>query len=126
MILLDTAALLYWTLSPTHLTAQATTAIAQAEQVLLSSISIWEIGLKASTGKLALPLPLRTYVETVKIANKVEITPVTELTWLMNVELAWGHKDPADRTIVATAILLDCPLVTSDQRIRSFYPKAIW
>jgi PIN domain nuclease of toxin-antitoxin system len=126
MILLDTSALLYWTLSRKNLTGQATSAIAQAEKVFLSSISIWEIGLKASNGKLALPLPLRAFVETVKKANKVEIIPVTEMTWLKNIELAWNHKDPADRTIVATAVLLGCPLVTSDQRIRSFYPDTIW
>jgi len=30
------------------------------------------------------------------------------------------HRDPADQIIVATARLLDCPLVTADSQIRSY------
>ena len=47
-------------------------------------------------------------------------------TWLANLELSWDHRDPADRTIVATAVVNDCPLVTSDRAMRDFYPCAVW
>jgi PIN domain nuclease of toxin-antitoxin system len=30
------------------------------------------------------------------------------------------HKDPADQIIVATARILDCPLVTYDRKIRAY------
>lgn len=30
------------------------------------------------------------------------------------------HKDPADQIIVATARIYDCPLITSDKRIRHY------
>jgi PIN domain nuclease of toxin-antitoxin system len=43
-----------------------------------------------------------------------------------NIELEWEHRDPADRTIVATARHFGCPLVTPDARILAFYPRAIW
>ena len=52
--------------------------------------------------------------------------PVDVLTWIKNIELDWDHRDPADRTIVATASLHACPLVTSDSAIRAFYSQTIW
>lgn len=126
MIVLDTAALLYWTLAGEKLSVKATQAIDGAQEIIISSISIWEIGLKARHGKLSLPLPVGGYVERLKEVEKVQIVPVTEATWLANLELVWDHKDPADRTIVATASLLGCPLITSDEQILSFYAAAVW
>ena len=61
-----------------------------------------------------------------KETDRVRNEPVTEMTWLKNLELTWDHKDPADRTIVATATLFSCPLITSDPEIRSFYANAVW
>ncbi len=126
MILLDTSALLYWTVRDNELPDTARQVIEVAEDIRISSISIWEIGLKSQKGKLQLPVPLRDYVQRIRNMANVTILPVDEQIWLKNVELDWPHRDPADRTIVATAMLLDCPLVTSDVAMRDFYPKAIW
>ena len=125
-VVLDTSALLYWTIADEHLTMKAVQAITQAEQIIVSSISIWEIGLKVKNAKLSLPLSIQEYVVALKQTDRVQIVPVTEITWLKNLELNWTHKDPADRTIVATASLLSCPLITSDQAIRAFYNRSIW
>jgi PIN domain nuclease of toxin-antitoxin system len=38
----------------------------------------------------------------------------------------WDHRDPADRTIVATVKLRNIPIITKDPLIRNFYPKTIW
>ncbi len=46
--------------------------------------------------------------------------------WLGSVALNWNHRDPADRVIVATASILNCPLVTSDRLISGYYAAAIW
>ncbi len=126
MIVLDTSALLYWAFAPEKLSVNAASAIETADEVIISSISIWEIGLKVKRAKLELPLSPEAFVAHLKGADRVRIEPVTEVTWLKNVDLAWEHKDPADRTIVATAGLFSCPLITSDQEIRLFYPDAVW
>jgi PIN domain nuclease of toxin-antitoxin system len=47
-------------------------------------------------------------------------------TWLANQERNWEHKDPADRTIVATASVRGRPLIASDATILAFYEKAVW
>lgn len=126
MIVLDTCALVFWTLDPQRLSPAAQAAIDAAEKKIISSISIWEIGLKVKREKLVLPLAVDDYVDNLKKVEGVGILPVDEKTWLKNLQLDWPHRDPADRTIVATATLCSCPLVTSDGAIRSFYAETIW
>lgn len=126
MVVLDTSALLYWTLSTDRLSEPARLTIEAASELLVSSISLWEIGIKAGKGKLELPLSLREYCERLARVDLVTILPVDLETWLANLELPWEHKDPADRTIVATASLRGCSLVSSDRAIAAFYSKTVW
>jgi PIN domain nuclease of toxin-antitoxin system len=126
MIVLDTSALLFWTLDPVQLSAQANLAIEKADHLIVSSISVWEIALKVKRGKLDLPLSISNYVEGLDRLERLEILSVDVQTWLDNLRLDWDHRDPADRTIVAIAERLDCPLVTSDHIIADFYPKTVW
>jgi PIN domain nuclease of toxin-antitoxin system len=126
MVVLDTSALLFWTLNRKKLTPAAVRAITEAHRILVSSISIWEIGIKVHREQLILPVSLGDYVEKLHHINRLEIVPVDESMWLENLELEWEHRDPADRTIVAVARLYACPLVTSDRVIRNFYKDTIW
>ena len=124
--MLDTSALLFWTLDPDRLSEKAAKSILAADSIVISSISIWEIGLKVKRGKLQIPLSIDHYAEGLQHLDGLEIRDVDVPTWLLNLALRWDHRDPADRTIVATAQLLGCPLVASDRKIASFYEKTIW
>ena len=126
MIVLDTSALLYWTLDPSQLSIKANHAIEQADQIMVSSISVWEIALKVKQHKLILPLMIPEYVDRLQRIEALEILPVDVQTWLDNLDLSWEHRDPADRTIVALATHYDCPLITSDQVIADYYSKTTW
>ena len=125
-IVLDTSALIYWTLDPEKLTPTARDAIDQATPIIISSISIWEIGIKTQKGRLSIPLPIDDYARQLQRVRRVEILPVDTETWLTNLSLDWMYRDPADRTIVATARLLNAPLITSDGTIRASYTQTIW
>ena len=126
MIVLDTSALIFWTLDPVQLSAPARQAIEGEDRLVVSSISVWEIALKVKRGKIELPLSIGDYVERLQRLEKLEILPVDARTWLDNLDLDWEHRDPADRNIVAIAARLDCPLVSSDGVIADFYLKTIW
>ena len=126
MIVLDTSALLYWTLDPANLSQVARKVIEQADRILISSISIWEIALKVKRQKLVIPLSIGDYAERLQRLELLEITPVDDKSWLANLNLPWEHRDPADRTIVALARRFNCPLVSSDQVMADFYPNTIW
>ena len=99
MVVLDTSALLYWAFAPEMLTEKAAAAIASAQEIVINSISIWEIGLKVKNGKLDLPLSPAAFVVQLEMTDKVRIEPVSAAIWLKSLELAWAHKDPADRAL---------------------------
>ncbi len=126
MVVLDTSALIYWTLDQDGLSEAARKAIEDSEKVVASSISVWEIALKVKRLKLEIPLHVADYVDRLQRIEILEILPVDVRTWLDNLDLEWEHRDPADRTIVAVATRLDCPLISSDRVIADFYPKTIW
>jgi PIN domain nuclease of toxin-antitoxin system len=126
MVVLDTAVLLLWTLDPAQLSTNAETAIAGADEIVVSSISIWEIALKAKRGRIVLPVSIDEYVSRLGKVDGLEILAVDVQAWLDNVNLDWDHRDPADRTIVALAARRDSPLVSSDRIITEFYPRTVW
>lgn len=129
LVLLDTCALVWWTLDPDRLSRRARARCARMESTeggCISSISIWEIGVKIKNRKLDIGLPLSDFVGRLRSLGCVEIIAVDEQVWLENLSLDWRHRDPADRTIVATARLRGVPIITSDRVISSFYRKVIW
>lgn len=124
-VVLDTSALLYWTLDPTRLTVRAVHAIADAERCLVSVVSLWEVALKTGRGALELPLSVDEYMRRLERADRVEIAPLDQATVVAGAQLQWEHRDPADRWIVALARSRTCALVSSDKRIREFYESAV-
>ena len=129
MIVFDTHALLWWTLDPEKLSHKARSICARIEEqgAYMSSISIWELGVKIRNEKLDIGMSIRQYAERVQRLGCVETIPVDESVWIRNLELEWGHRDPADRTIVATALILGLPLLSKDDAIRSYHGiESIW
>ena len=128
MMVLDTCALVWWTLDPEKLSAKAAEVCKKIDHsgAFVSAISIWEIGIKIKKGKLDIGTSLTDYINRLHLIQPLEIVPVDEFIWLENINLVWNHRDPADRTIVATAKIMDLPIVTADEIIREWYPKVIW
>jgi PIN domain nuclease of toxin-antitoxin system len=122
MIVLDTHALLWWALDPSRLSPAASATLAEMERRggFASAISIWELGIKIQRGKLDLGIPIEEFAHRIESSAIVELLPVDTATWLRSLELAWEHRDPADRVIVATALVRGVPLMTADEEIRRF------
>ena len=129
MIVLDTHALLWWTLDPDKLSERARHVLESVEQHggFASAISIWELGIKVKRGKLDLPVTIDEFARRLQRANVVELLPVDTDVWLRSLALRWDHQDPADRVIVATALQRNVPLLTKDEAIHAFTGVAsIW
>jgi len=128
MVVLDTHTLIWWTLDPAKLSDSARQVCNNIPQTggIVSSILLWEIGLKVKRGQLDLGLDMEDYVGRLHLLKGLEIVAVDVEHWLENLRLPWDHPDPADRTIVATAQLLDASLVSKDEVIRSYYNNTIW
>jgi len=126
MILLDTSTLLYSTIDPVKLSPTARRTIDNADVLLVSSISIWEIAQKVKRSRLEIRMGINQWINGLYHLDNLKILSVDVDMWLASVALDWNHRDPADRIIVATASLLNCPLITSDRIIASYYVAAIW
>jgi PIN domain nuclease of toxin-antitoxin system len=122
VILLDTHALLWWALDPGQLSMTATDTVRAMEERggFASSISIWELGIKVQRGQLELPITVDEFALRVEQGGVVELVPVDRAIWLRTLSLAWPHRDPADRVIVATALLKGVPVLTKDTLLREF------
>ncbi len=126
MIFLDTCALLYNAFEKKRLSPTAVQKIKESDGFLISSISIWEIGIKIKKGKLDIPIPLEEFISKLNQVHHFHILPIDENTWMDSLNLDWGHRDPADRVIVTSADARQMELVTSDNIILDFYAKAVW
>lgn len=126
-LLLDTWALIWWTLDRDRLSPRARTALEDnRKEVYLSSISIWEIGIKIKNGKLDIGTDIADYTRRLAGLERLHILPVDSAVWIQNLQLDWDHRDPADRTIVATALLHGLGIITADKDITAFYHDILW
>ena len=126
MLVLDTCALLWYCLDPISLSPAAREATQQADTLIVSSISFWEIAMKEKKGELELPMSPENFVLMVERVGKIRVMPVETAHWLASVKLEWEHRDPADRLITAVATLFRAGLVTADQRLRDWYCLPVW
>jgi PIN domain nuclease of toxin-antitoxin system len=128
-LILDTCALLWWSLDPDEFSDTAKIAIEKMEQEkngITPSMAIWEIAIKVKNKKLDLGVPFDIYLAALKQSDVVQIMPVDEDVLVKSVNLRWLHRDPVDRIMVAMALGRDCSIITRDNEIRDFYSKSIW
>lgn len=116
-LLLDTHILLWSLEAPNRLTAQERVAlVTDRNDVVVSAVSLWEVVIKRSLGKLDtsadLPAAMREqgYVE----------LPVSFRHALGVAELPLLHGDPFDRLLVAQARTERLVLVTRDRLVRQY------
>jgi PIN domain nuclease of toxin-antitoxin system len=124
-LLLDTAILIFAVEAPEQLTKRATAALEDPGNILeLSAISISEIAIKASLGKLRLTAAIvRQAVQDLDI----RILPYTGEHALRLFELPLHHPDPFDRQIIAQALYEKIPVLTPDEKFRLYSGlKMIW
>jgi PIN domain nuclease of toxin-antitoxin system len=124
-VLLDTAILIFSIESPERLSRRAHSLLANPENVReLSSISLTEIAIKTTLGKLNIS------GEIVRQAIRdmdIRILPFTADHAFRLFELPSHHRDPFDRQIIAQALSEDIPVVTSDEKFRAYAGiKIIW
>ncbi|MBM3648929.1 MAG: type II toxin-antitoxin system VapC family toxin [Alphaproteobacteria bacterium] len=90
-------------------------------RILLSAVSVWEIAILVETGAIDLDLPVEAWVSRFLDRRGFEAVPLDHSAAARAYALRHlEHRDPADRLLIASAIVLGCPLVTCDERIRRF------
>jgi len=91
-------------------------AVRRSEQVALSAISLLEIAILKSEGRLRLSVTLDEFLDEMQANEVFQILPLSYQV-ASDVAALRSLRDPADRAIVATARVHRLHLMTSDQRI---------
>ncbi len=117
-LLLDTHIWLWSLAEPNKLSRRVRAALTRVQnEIWLSPISVWELLVLAERGRVKLDDEPRRWA-----ADALARTPAQEATLTFEValrsrEIMLGHPDPADRFLVATAMVYDLTLVTADDSL---------
>lgn len=123
VIVLDTHIWVWWVHGDSSLPDSARTLLDASEKdgIAVSAISCWEVSKLVERGRLILPCPVLNWLRQALAypgVRLIELSPqiCVESTRLPGI----FHRDPADQIIVATAHILDAPLLTADAKILAY------
>jgi PIN domain nuclease of toxin-antitoxin system len=126
-LLLDTHALIWWLTDDDHLSADARSAIAAAEnQVFASACSGYEIAYKQQRGRLPSPSPLPVPIADLIRRALFTPLPITPEHAEAAGKLPGPHRDPWDRIMIAQAVAERCHMVTVDKVFSDYGIAVIW
>lgn len=86
---------------------------------MVPAISVWEVAMLAAKGRLELQPEVDRWIRE-NLQPPVRLEPLHPEISLESCRLEDFHGDPADRLIVATALVLGVPLITADHQIISW------
>lgn len=126
-LLLDTQALLWFVLDDDRLSQEARESIVSADAlVFVSPASLWEIAIKMSLGKYALPTPFAAFWDEQMQINDLTLLPISISHISRIANLPFYHRDPFDRLLIAQSLAEDIPIVSSDELFDLYGVDRIW
>lgn len=90
-----------------------------ANMIFVSSLSLWEIAIKKSIGKLELDLEI-TLLEDICERSNLIVVAFQASHALAVAHLEWHHKDPFDRGLIAQAQMDQMFLLTHDKVLAAY------
>lgn len=126
-LLLDTCTFLWLISGSPKLSEPAEDAIRDSDnEVFLSVVSVWEIGVKNALGRLPLPAPPEQFVPEMRESHLLTTLPLDEESTLQLGHLPDLHQDPFDRMLVCQALQHHLVLATPDESIRQYSARSLW
>lgn len=120
-LLCDTHICLWFATGDSKLRSDQRKALEGGENIVfLSAVSVTEISIKYSTGKLLLPEDPKTYIPRLRGRIHFAELPLGEEAALHLASLPLLHRDPFDRLLICQALAHGLTLVTSDPLILQY------
>ncbi len=122
-VLLDTHALLWALADDERLSETARgTIVDEANDVVVSVVSAWEVAVKRALGKLKAPSHLRQVITEAGFTERLVGFSDCERLY----SLPFLHRDPFDRMLVCQALEDGIPVITKDEMIARYQVQTIW
>lgn len=122
MVVLDTHIIVWDALTVSKLSKKAKDAIDVADEkgsLIICDISIWEIAMLIKKNRLQIEETPANLLQTILDARRYVVKGITPEIAERSVNLGDEiNNDPADRLIVATAMVENYPLITADKNLR--------
>ena len=115
-LLLDSHVALWWLGDDEQLARRARATILAADEVFVSVVTPWELGIKRASGKITFPEDLVPQL----IAAGFEMLPIRAEHAVVAPGLAAHHRDPFDRMLIAQAQSERLALVTADKQFEPY------
>ena len=116
-LLLDTHIYLWCVENDRRLLKKTRDLILQAEEIYVSSVSIWEAVIKMKLGKLT--VNINELINAISKSGFIEL-PVTAKHALEVSHLPDLHRDPFDRMLIAQAISEPLRFLTADSALQEY------
>jgi PIN domain nuclease of toxin-antitoxin system len=119
--ILDTHTYLWFISDDSRLSRSARKLIESEGVFYISIVSLWEITIKSSLGKLKIKNhDIRELLEKQVILNDFKILNISSSALAVLHELPFKHGDPFDRLIIAQALEGKIPIIGSDGIFKSY------
>ncbi len=130
-MLLDTHAWIWYLSQPELISKKAKKTLDKArnnDQLCISSISVWEIAMLVKKNRLQFNIDVEDWIAKSETLPFFKFLPITNRIALKSVSLPEPlHNDPADRIIIATALIEGMPIITKDKKIIDYSEvETIW
>jgi PIN domain nuclease of toxin-antitoxin system len=126
-LLLDSHVFLWFVWDDPQLSSTAKALIVDpANEKLISAATYWEIAIKVGIGKLDLGEPFRAFVGREIARNNFTILPIEVDHAAVVTALAFHHRDPFDRMLIAQARWEAIPIISSDNVFDSYQVTRLW
>jgi len=125
--LLDTCTFLWHSQQPSMLTTAAAVALNDpSSELYLSDVSVWEITMKHSTGKLPLPDSPRVWIPEKLSYHQVQSLRLDLQAIYLSGELPRVHPDPFDRLLAAQAMESGMTILSPDTPLSLLGASRLW
>lgn len=126
-LLLDTHTFIWFIEGHPDLSDLAKSLIEDPEnERLLSIASLWEIAIKTSLGRINLNMSIQQLVENHVYGNAIALLPIAPSCLDSLANLAFYHKDPFDRLIIAQAMVEELTIVSKDGLFDGYDVDCVW
>lgn len=125
MYLLDTHTLLWFLKDSPKLSNRALEIITTENEIFFSIVSLWEIVIKKSIGKLDLTSSIQE-IEDLCYKKDISLLQIKSKHLDKIMELPNIHNDPFDRLIISQSIIENLILITKDSNIPYYPVKTVW